>query len=262
MHRPVVSPGSRSLVLLFLGGAMACTSPDAPATTAPGDGLVPAAGRGATVPGAPTNVRAAAGDAQATVTWLAPRKDGGAAISSYRVVSTPGSVAVIVTAPATTASVTGLTNGTSYTFKVYARNSVGESIASSISNTVTPTSAAPPPPPPPPSSRWLSGYYVGYQRSLYPETQVDFSLLTHVFVGRIIPTTTGGVLTHFDIDNPNGPIMARNLSARAHQFTRKAVLMLGGAGEHAGFVEALAADLSGAPVCKAFLSGDFSAKRP
>jgi chitinase len=181
-------------------------------------------------------VRATAGDASATVTWLAPRKDGGSAIVSYRVVSTPGSVAATVAAPATTATVAGLTNGTSYTFKVYARSSVGESVASSASNAVTPTGSAPPPPPP--GSRWLSGYYVGYQRSLYPETQVDFSLLTHVFVGRIIPTTSGGVLTHFDIDNTNGPIMARNLSARAHQFNRKAVLMLGGAGEHAGFVGA------------------------
>jgi chitinase len=79
---------------------------------------------------------------------------------------------------------------------------------------------------------------VGYQRSLYPETQVDFSLLTHVFVGPILPTTSGGVLTHFDIDATNGPIMARNLSARAHQFGRKAVLMLGGAGTHAEMVGA------------------------
>jgi chitinase len=246
MQRSVVPrgfrPGSRfgfRLVGLWLtGGVIACTSPDAPAATGPTDGLMPSTGRGAAVPGVPTNVRATAGDARATVTWLAPRKDGGSAVTSYRVVSTPGSVAATVAAPATTAAVTGLVNGTSYTFRVYARNSVGESAASSFSNAVTPTGSEPPPPPPPPSSRWLSGYYVGYQRALYPETQVDFSLLTHVFVGRIIPTTSGGVLTHFDIDNTNGPIMARNLSARAHQFGRKAVLMLGGAGEHAGFVGA------------------------
>ena len=227
--------------ILLLGIGIACSSPDSPAVTAPTDRLTPSAGRSATAPGAPTNARATAGDAQATVTWQAPKKNGGSAILSYRVVSTPGSVATTVNAPSLSATVTGLTNGTSYTFKVYARNAIGEGVASSASNAVTPTGSAPPPPPPPPpppTGRWLSGYYVGYQRSLYPESQVDFSLLTHIFVGRIIPTTSGGVLKHFDIDNTNGPIMARNLSTRAHEAGRKAVLMLGGAGEHAGFVGA------------------------
>ena len=224
--------------ILLVGIGIACSSPDSPAVTAPSDGITPLAGRSATAPGAPTNPRATAGDAQATVTWLAPRKDGGSAIVSYRVVSTPGSVTATVNAPTLSANVTGLTNGTSYTFKVYARNAIGESVASSASNAVTPAGSPPPPPPPPTTGRWLSGYYVGYQRSLYPESQVDFSLLTHIFVGRIIPTTSGGVLKHFDIDNTNGPIMARNLSTRAHQAGRKAVLMLGGAGEHAGFVGA------------------------
>ena len=235
---PVTTASRRgsSLAFLVLAAAVGCSSPDAPAVTAP-DGLTPSFGRGVTAPGAPTNVRATAGDAQATVTWQAPKKNGGAAITGYRVVSNPGAVTVTVGAT-TSATVTGLTNNTSYTFTAYARNSAGESGASSPSNVVTPTGSAPPPPPPPPTGRWLSGYYVGYQRSLYPEDKVDFSLLTHIFVGRIIPTTSGGVLTHFDIDNTNGPIMARNLSTRAHAAGRKAVLMLGGAGEHAGFVGA------------------------
>ncbi len=81
-----------------------------------------------------------------------------------------------------------------------------------------------------PSSRWLSGYYVGYQRNLYPETSIDFSLLTHIFVGAIEPTPSGGVTTDFWIDPINGPIMAQTISTRAHQAGRKAVLMLGGAG--------------------------------
>ena len=229
---------SSSFTAFALVAAVGCSSPDAPTVTAP-NGLAPSFGRNVTAPGAPTNVRATAAHASATVMWSAPKKNGGAAITSYRVVSNPG--AVMVTVGATTSAIVGgLTNGTSYTFTVFARNSVGESVASSPSNAVTPmdTATPPPPPPPPPTGRWLSGYYVGYQRSLYPEDKVDFSLLTHIFVGRIIPTTSGGVLTHFDIDNTNGPIMARNLSQRAHAAGRKAVLMLGGAGEHAGFVGA------------------------
>jgi chitinase len=95
------------------------------------------------------------------------------------------------------------------------------------SSAITVTSTTPPPPS---SGRWLSGYYVGYQRSLYPESAIDFSVLTHIFVGAIEPTSNGGVTTDFWIDNTNGPIMARNISTRAHQYGRKAVLMLGGAG--------------------------------
>jgi chitinase len=237
MQRLRAFAGSHSAFVLLVAVAIACASPD-PAT-APPDGLSALAARGATVPGAPTNVRATAGDAQAAVTWQAPKKDGGSALLSYRVVSSPGGVTATGGASSTTATLTGLSNGTTYTFTVYARNALGESVASSPSNAVTPTgSPPPPPPPPPPSSRWLAGYYVGYQRSLYPESQVDFSILTHVFVGAILPTTNGGVLTHFYIDDTNGPIMARNLSARAHQFGRKAVLMLGGAGTHAEMVSA------------------------
>jgi len=237
MARSVASRSSGTALLVLLLGGFACASPDAPTVTSP-DGLSPLMGRGATVPNAPTNVRATAGDTQASVTWQAPRKNGGSAITGYRVVSSPGAITMTVGASPTSATVTGLTNGTTYTFTVYARNAIGESVASSPSNAVTPAGSPPPPPPPPTTGRWLSGYYVGYQRSLYPESAVDFSALTHIFVGRIIPTTSGGVLKHFDIDNTNGPIMARNLSTRAHQAGRKAVLMLGGAGEHAGFVGA------------------------
>ncbi|MDP6494536.1 MAG: fibronectin type III domain-containing protein, partial [Dehalococcoidia bacterium] len=39
----------------------------------------------ATVPGAPTNVYAIAGDAQATVTWSAPEYTGGATTTAYKV---------------------------------------------------------------------------------------------------------------------------------------------------------------------------------
>ena len=96
------------------------------------------------------------------------------------------------------------------------------------------------PPPGPSGGRWVSGYYVGYQRGLYPEGEVDFSVLTHVFVGAVQPTAAGGVTTDFFLDNTAGPAMARTLAARAHQAGRKAVLMLGGAGYRAGLVSATA----------------------
>ncbi|HEX8394205.1 MAG TPA: glycosyl hydrolase family 18 protein [Longimicrobium sp.] len=188
----------------------------------------------ATVPSAPLNVAATAGDARATVTWTAPTSNGGKPISSYRVTASPGGATLTVTAPATSGVVAGLINGTAYTFTVVAINSVGASPASAPSAPVTPQAA----PPVPSGGKWVSGYYVGYQRSLYPPEEVDFSLMSHIIVGRILPTSNGGVLTHFDINDTEGPAMARTLSTRAHQAGKKAILMLGGEGTHAEFVSA------------------------
>lgn len=92
-----------------------------------------------TVPGTPTAVTATVGNGQAQVSFTAPASDGGDAITSYTVTSNPGNFAAACAGPgACTATVTGLTNGTSYTFTVTATNSVGTSNASAASNSVTP----------------------------------------------------------------------------------------------------------------------------
>ncbi|MGH2895645.1 MAG: fibronectin type III domain-containing protein, partial [Solirubrobacteraceae bacterium] len=99
----------------------------------------------ATVPGAPTNVTATAGDGNATVSWTAP-SNGGSPITSYTVTPYIGSTAqsatvVNGTPPVTNATVNGLTNGTAYTFTVTATNGVGTSLASAPSASVTPTAS-------------------------------------------------------------------------------------------------------------------------
>ena len=92
----------------------------------------------ATVPGAPTIVSATLGNAQVTVTFNAPASNGGAAITGYTVTPYIGLVAQGVTTGTTSPIVvTGLTNGTAYTFTVTATNSVG-STASASSASVTP----------------------------------------------------------------------------------------------------------------------------
>ena len=90
----------------------------------------------ATLPGAPTGVSATGGNGQATVSWTAPASDGGAAISQYTVTSSPGGQTA--TTAGTSGTVTGLTNGTSYTFTVKATNSVGTGSASGASSAVVP----------------------------------------------------------------------------------------------------------------------------
>ena len=81
------------------------------------------------MPGVPTGVSATAGNGSATVGWTAPG-NGGSAITSYTVTPYIGSAAqapvtVSGSPPATSTTVTGLTNGTSYTFTVSATNAVG-----------------------------------------------------------------------------------------------------------------------------------------
>jgi hypothetical protein len=92
-----------------------------------------------TVPGAPTAVVATAGSGQATVTWTAPAADGFSPITGYTVTSAPGGLIATVAAPATSATVNGLTNGTAYTFTVTAANAAGNGPASLASNSVTPS---------------------------------------------------------------------------------------------------------------------------
>jgi chitinase len=77
---------------------------------------------------------------------------------------------------------------------------------------------------------WVSGYYVGYQKDLYPIADVDFAALTHLFVGRIWPNNDGTLVTTFDIDAVNGPIFAKGAADAAHAAGVKVVLMVGGAG--------------------------------
>jgi len=96
-----------------------------------------------TVPDAPT-IGSAARTASGTVgvAFTAPVSDGGAVITQYRAISTPGSITgVLNQAGSGTISVSGLTNGTGYTFTVRATNSVGDSAESFASNSATPYTA-------------------------------------------------------------------------------------------------------------------------
>jgi hypothetical protein len=92
-------------------------------------------------PTSPTGVTAAVAAHQALVSWTAPSEEGGGPITGYTVtpyVGTTAQTPVQAGPTATSLKLTGLANGTTYTFKVSATNSVGTSGQSSASPAVTP----------------------------------------------------------------------------------------------------------------------------
>ena len=91
-----------------------------------------------TVPGIPQSFTATPGDTEVVLSWTAPASDGGATITKYEVSSNNGTSWTDATS-LTGHTFTGLSNGTSYTFKVRAVNSVGAGTEASA----TATPAAP-----------------------------------------------------------------------------------------------------------------------
>jgi hypothetical protein len=88
-------------------------------------------------PNAPTiGTATAPSSTTASVAFTAPANVGGSAITSYAVQSTPGNIGA--TGSSSPITVSGLTAGTAYTFRVTALNSYGPSPASASSNSVTP----------------------------------------------------------------------------------------------------------------------------
>ena len=98
----------------------------------------------ATAPGVPTSVSAVGGDASAIVTFTAPVFNGGSAITTYTATSSPaGGTGSVSQSGSGTITVTGLTNGTAYTFSVTATNGASlTSSASTDSNSVTPSAGS------------------------------------------------------------------------------------------------------------------------
>ncbi len=102
-------------------------------SSTPSTAVIPAG-----LPGAPTGVSAKAGDGAATVSWTAPVSNG-SPITGYVVTTAPGGTTT--SCSASPCAISGLNDGTGYTFTVTAINGVGTGPASSASNAVTPAPA-------------------------------------------------------------------------------------------------------------------------
>ncbi len=147
----------------------------------------------ATIPGAPASIAADPGDSEAVITWTAPTDDGGAVITSYTVTSSPGDRYCTWTSGPLSCTVTGLTNGTEYTFFVTATNAFGTSDPSS---TESGTPLSPPSVP----------------RSMSVETGVD--TITLVWD---VPSSTGGsditdYVIEYSVDGSNWLVLEDGVS--------------------------------------------------
>ena len=114
----------------FQGAVCAPPPPPPPPPSPGGGGGGPPSGGGGprqTVPDAPRNLLADATDGAVTLMWEAPEDDGGAVITDYEYRIDQRGDWISIGSTATTHTVTGLVNGTTYVFQVRALNRIGRS---------------------------------------------------------------------------------------------------------------------------------------
>jgi len=122
-------------VLLLMFSNIGCT-PSFRSPKATTDTTAAALASEPTAPNAPLNVVALVGNQQASVSFTEPASDGGSAITGYTVTSSPGGFTGF--GSSSPIVVSGLTNGTAYTFTVTATNANGTSIPSTASTAIIP----------------------------------------------------------------------------------------------------------------------------
>ncbi len=155
-------------------------------------------------PPAPTMVTAVAGDAQATIGWKVPP----GAVTGFEIETTNpttggSSVSPVDDPDATSQVVSGLTNGTSYTFRVRAINTAGAGGYSTSTDPVTPTVVVVPPAQPVLTSRLTRpvvevGRHVAVTGTVAPFQGVTVSLRQD------LPDGSVRILAHTTIDPSAG----------------------------------------------------------
>jgi fibronectin type 3 domain-containing protein len=116
---------------------MAPSTTQAPTTTDPQETMFVVSA--AVAPTKPQSVTAKPQNSSVKLTWIAPADNGGATIDKYavqRALSAGGPFTTIATPNALSYTAMGLTNGTTYYFRILAHNSAGWSAPSSVVNAV------------------------------------------------------------------------------------------------------------------------------
>jgi chitinase len=89
-----------------------------------------------------------------------------------------------------------------------------------------------------PTGAWSMGYYVGYQRDLYPVANIEWSGLTHLAVSFYLVSGDGTLDERLFVDETAGPALAHALVDAAHAHGVKAIASIGGAGSGAALKSA------------------------
>jgi uncharacterized repeat protein (TIGR02543 family) len=146
----VVSPGTSCSISPLTNGTaykFSATASNATGTSAAASSASSAV-TPASAPSAPLGVAGSGTGGSATITWSAPSDDGGSAVTDYIIeyrVATSGTWTTFTDGVSTTtsATVTGLSAGSSYEFRVTAKNIIGNSLASFTSPVVETLPTAP-----------------------------------------------------------------------------------------------------------------------
>ena len=176
---PNLAPGTYTVYVDAVGGtanagSYTVVSPPIPPTPIP--------------PSAPLDVTATAGDASARVSWQPPASQGSFPVTNYEVTSSTDGRTCLVSV--TSCEVTGLANGTTYTFTVRALSGAGWSVDSAPSNAVTPSAE----PPPPLTSITITGTRTGTKATVEGSTTgfgMGGMVMAHTRTARGTPYTPG-----------------------------------------------------------------------
>ncbi len=169
-----------AMAILLVGGTTTGAMAAVTSTSAP------SARQGTpTVPGVPTGLTATAGNGTAALSWSPPSSDGGSPVDFYVIEGgtspSGGGIAEKVGGAGHTATISGLTNGSAYYFRVHAQNAYGD--GASVTVTATPQGPGPVPGSPTGLKTSYGGGFIALSWS--PSTSTGGSPITgyHVYLG-------------------------------------------------------------------------------
>ena len=152
------------------------------------------AGRASTgkVPGPPRAVTATGIDAAIDVSWIAPGSSGGSPVTGYLVRASSGGVVRSCRTTTTSCTISGLTNGVSYSVTARARNAAGWSHPSLAVNAVPSTTQA---------NCAVIGPYANLQGCILTNKNLTSANLSHANLSDA--NLSGAALTYADLSYAN-----------------------------------------------------------